>query len=91
MFFPGSRYQNFATYVVTRPGGVGATVVRSPLPARTQLRGYHPRLLAQRLDLVAAHYLVDPTTFWRLADANNAMVPDSLDTHDLVGIPFAGK
>jgi hypothetical protein len=37
--------------------------------------------------LIAAHYLADATTFWRLCDANNAIAPDALAARDQVGIP----
>ena len=91
MFFPGSRYQILVTYTITRPGGGVVAVVRLPLPAQTSLLGYHQRRQGQRLDLIAAHYLEDPTTFWKLCDDNNAVVPDALAVHDLIGIPAGGK
>jgi hypothetical protein len=87
MFFPGSRYERAGTYPVTLPDGTIATVTRIPLPRTDPLVGYHPRVQGQRLDLIASHYLADPTTFWRLCDANNAIAPDALAMHDLVGIP----
>ncbi len=88
MFFPGSRYSNMATYQVTRPDGTVIQAVKSPLPGRPLVLGYHRRLVGQRLDLIAAHYLNDATAFWRLCDANNAMVPDALNAADLIGIPL---
>jgi hypothetical protein len=51
------------------------------------LAGFHPRKSGERLDLIAARYLSDPTWFWRLCDANNAPVPDALAARPLVGIP----
>jgi hypothetical protein len=91
MFFPGSRYQNLITYPLTRANGTVVAVTRLPLPAQTPLLGYHQRRQGQRLDLIAAHYLVDPTTFWKLCDANNAVVPDALAVHDLIGIPATAQ
>jgi hypothetical protein len=91
MFFPGSRYQNLATYTITRLGGAVVAVTRLPLPAQGPVLGYHQRRQGQRLDLIAAHYLVDPTTFWKLCDANNAVVPDALAVHDLIGIPATAQ
>ena len=38
----------------------------------------HTVLQGQRLDNIAAQYLGDPTLFWRLCDANNALNPDEL-------------
>jgi hypothetical protein len=91
MFFPGSRYQNLASYTVIGPDGSVVSVTRTPLPSQTPLQGFHQRRQGQRLDLIAAHYLVDPTTFWRLCDANNAVVPDALAVHALIGIPGKGQ
>jgi hypothetical protein len=90
MFFSGSRYANTGTYTITRVGGAVVSVVRLPQPLTNQLIGYHRRQLAQRLDLIASHYLSDPTTFWRLCDGNDAVVPDALAAHELVGIPSTG-
>ena len=86
MFFPGSRYRNMNTYTVKKADGSLVSVTRLPLPAQAPLLGYHPRLQGQRLDLLASHYLFDATTFWRLCDANGAVVPDALGAHSLVGI-----
>jgi hypothetical protein len=63
------------------------SVTRLPLLVAAPLLGFHHRRQGERLDLIASHYLFDATTFWRLSDANNAMVPDALGTHDLIGIP----
>lgn len=87
MFFSGSRYQNAGTYALTKPDGTVVTVTKIPLPTAPSLLGYHRRQDGQRLDLIAAHYLTDATTFWRLCDANNSVVPDALAVHDLIGIP----
>ncbi len=87
MFFPGSRYAKMDTYTVTQAGGRTVTAVKLPLPLDTPLVGYHRRLVEQRLDHVAAHYLADATAFWRLCDANDAVVPDALAARELIGIP----
>lgn len=87
MFFPGSRYQNTVAYTITQPDGTMVSATRSPLPVQQPLIGYYPRHQGQRLDLIATTYLTDPTAFWGLCDANNAVVPDSLATHSLIGIP----
>jgi hypothetical protein len=93
MFFPGSRYEKTGTYLLARPDGNQVAAARLPLPPQReqiQLLGYHPRLDAQRLDAIANHYLSDPTAFWKLADANLAMVPDALGARRMVGIPPKG-
>jgi len=87
MFFPGSRYQSAGLYSVTLPNGKTVRVTKLPLPTPKPLLGYHQRLDGQRLDLIANRYLKDPTAFWQLCDANNAMLPDALAARNLVGIP----
>jgi hypothetical protein len=90
MFMPGSRYAKMPTYTVTGANGRHVTAVRLPLPTAAPLLGYHRRLVGQRLDHIAAVYLKDATAFWRLCDANGAVVPDALATRDMVGIPRKG-
>ncbi|WP_375494025.1 hypothetical protein [uncultured Nostoc sp.] len=91
MFFPGSRYEKVGTYQLTRPNGTLITVTKVPLPSNQALLGYHRRLEGQRLDLIANNYLKDATAFWQLCDGNNAVVPDALAAHDLIGIPAKGS
>jgi hypothetical protein len=87
MFFPNSRYHKQSTYLVARADGTLVAVTRLPLSAPGRLLGFHRRHEGQRLDMIAAHYLADATTFWQLCDANNQIIPDALAAHDLVGIP----
>lgn len=70
--------------------GRAVVAVRPSPPRRPAVQGYHARGEGQRLDLIAAHYLHDATAFHQLCDANDAMVPDALASHDLVGIPAKG-
>ncbi|MEH1778481.1 MAG: hypothetical protein V7K67_01630 [Nostoc sp.] len=91
MFFPGSRYEKVGTYQLTRPNGTLITVTKVPLPSNQPLLGYHRRLEGQRLDLIANNYLKDATAFWQLCDGNNAVVPDALAAHNLIGIPAKGS
>jgi hypothetical protein len=88
MFFPGSRYANMAQYQIKRADGTLLQVTRLPLPGSALVLGYFRRQNGQRLDHIANRYLVDATAFWRVCDANNAIVPDALANHDLVGIPL---
>jgi hypothetical protein len=87
MFASNSRYYGLPTYTVTPPGGAPVVVVQSALPNPLKLVGYHRRVAGDRLDLLAARYLNDPTLFWKLCDSNNAPAPDALAAADLVGIP----
>lgn len=90
MFFQGSRYEKLVPYRVTKPDGTMVSVTRLPMPVQSPLLGFHRRHEGQRLDLIAAHYLADPTSFWKLCDASNAIVPDALAAHDLIGVRGKG-
>jgi hypothetical protein len=91
MFFPGSRYINQTTYQVTMADGTMVSATHLPLPLQNALQGYYQRRSGQRLDQIASHFLADATTFWRLCDGNDAMVPDALAVHNLIGIPGEGS
>lgn len=90
MFTPTSRYANAGTYQLTLPDGSAVTATRIPLPVTRDPVGWHPRTEGDRLDLIAYRYLQDPTRFWQLCEANDAVVPDALAQHDLIAIPPAG-
>ena len=90
MYASNSRYAQMQTYTVTMPDGRVVTAVRLPLPVPLPVGGFHPRGQGDRLDLLAARYLKDPTLFWRLCDANNAPVADALAARPLIGIPRMG-
>jgi hypothetical protein len=87
MFASNSRYYSLTTFTVTPPGGAPIVVVTPHLPNPLQLAGYHRTVQGDRLDLLAARYLGDPTVFWKLCDSNNAPAPDALAAEPLVGIP----
>jgi len=88
MFFPGSRYVSLATYQFTSAGGATVQLTKLPAPGVQAVLGYYRRGGGDRLDQIAGRYLSDATQFWRLCDANGAMVPDALAAHDLIGIPI---
>lgn len=91
MFFAGSRYLPAGQpYPVTLPDG--SQVLATPIPVRQPppVLGYHPRGSTDRLDLLAFRYLDDATAFWRICDANNAMVAGTLAARPLIAIPPAG-
>lgn len=91
MFFDGSRYLNAGSTVWTLPDGRMVSTTKIPKPTMHPLIGYHRRDDSQRLDHLAYHYLKDPTTFWRLCDANGTPCPDALAARRLVGIPLKDK
>lgn len=92
MFTSDSRYAGQATYTVTLADGTQVTAVVPPLPPSVPesvpLAGYAPG--GERLDLVAVQYLNAPSGFWRLCDANNAMLAGVLAARALIGIPSGG-
>jgi hypothetical protein len=87
MFAPNSRYYKLATYAVTTSDGKTQTAVVPATPTPLQLAGFHRRVDGDRLDLIAARFLKDPSLFWRLCDANNSPAPDALAAADLIGVP----
>lgn len=92
MFASSSRYAKLTTYTVTLPDGRVVTATRLPLPpVRLTLAGYHARVEGDRLDLLAARYLQDPTLFWKLCDANDSSAAAALEKRPLIGIPLGGQ
>jgi hypothetical protein len=90
MFANDSRYFGLGTYTITLPDGRVVTATNLPLPKASPLLGYHPTLVGDRLDLLAARYLNDTTWSWRLCDANDSPSPDALIARPLIGIPIGG-
>ena len=90
MFFAGSRYLSATQYVVTTPSGATVAAVSVYRSTSPTLRGFYKRVQGQRLDQIANYYLADPTTFWKLCDANATLVPDALANAAQVGIPQQG-
>jgi hypothetical protein len=90
VFASDSRYADQPTYPVALPNGTQVTAVVPPLPRSVPLAGYAQPPSGERLDLVAVRYLNAPTGFWRLCDANNAMVAGALQARALIGIPAGG-
>jgi hypothetical protein len=91
LFAANSRYAKMQTYAVKLPGGGTVVATRLPVPpGQAPLAGYHTRVQGDRLDLLAARYLQDPTLFWKLCDANQSPVPAALEARPLIGIPLGG-
>lgn len=87
MFTSNSRYYNVPVYQFTRADGRAVSVIQFPVRRQPTVIGYHRREAGQRLDLIASYYLKDPTAFWRLCDANDALSPHALVARALIGIP----
>ena len=76
-----SRYHAIETTTLETPGGKTIAYLRRrfiPSPESFALLQEHTVTQGDRLDNIANQYLGDPTQFWRIADANNAMRPDDL-------------
>ena len=91
MFDTASRYATVPDATIDRalPDGTTRTIrykLRRFLPAPDTLTPLtrHVMTDADRLDLVAARYVGDPTAFWRLCDANDVLRPAELE---VVGRP----
>jgi hypothetical protein len=96
------RYDGLEIATTTVPDGTGGTrQVRYrrrrqlPDPRTVVPLAMHPVTARDRLDLVTARHLGDPTAFWRVADANAALDPDALVGPDAGGtvlvIPEPGR
>jgi len=81
LFAPTSRYFAIDTLAYVTPQGTTIVYIQRrflPPSEHFQLIQQHIVTQGERLDNIAAQYLGDPTLFWRLCDANNAMKPDEL-------------
>jgi len=81
MFTTQSRYHDIERAEWT--GEPGRTIVYArrrflPSSAGVAPLSLHAVAGGDRLDNITARYLGDPTQFWRVADANDAMRPDDL-------------
>jgi hypothetical protein len=86
MFDPTSRYSTIATTKISVPDADDGTreiryVKRRIIPSSEGMTTMVEHTVAQgeRLDLITARYLGDPTQFWRVCDANNVLVPEELE------------
>jgi len=90
-FPPGSRYHDIEVATVAGPDGRAIAYLRRrfvPQPERFALLREHVVRAGERLDHLAALYLGDPEQFWRIADANGAIAPETLtdEAGDIVRI-----
>lgn len=78
MFFRGSRYEKVATAEVADSSGRVIKYKRIRFVPETPGEQQHSVVQGERLDLIAHLYYRDPELFWRICDANKAMLPDEL-------------
>jgi nucleoid-associated protein YgaU len=80
--FPAtSRYHGLQAATWTRADGTTVAYIRRrfvPPPERFTLVQEHVVAAGDRLDNLAAAYLGDPQQYWRICDANRAILPDEL-------------
>ena len=96
MFDEKSRYASTETYVVTDARGRQVPVVVPPPAPDSSLLGIYLLKQGERLDHLAAKFLNDPAGFWRIAERNDAMLPEALsgvwgfpDPPSVSGLPDA--
>ena len=87
MFEDKSRYLKTEQYHLIDGRGRIVGVVAIPEHLIQSLRGYHLRKDSERTDHHASHYLNDATGFWRIADINDAMLPEALMEQKEIAIP----
>ena len=92
MIDPTSRYARIDIAITTIADGAGGQrAVRylrrrfPPQPSTLQTLARHLVTGGDRLDLIAAKYLGDPTQFWRICDANRVIHPEELTADDRIG------
>lgn len=89
MFGDKSRYRNVVTYQLTDKRGRTVTVVAVPDAPVQDVLGYHLLQQGERLDHLAAQYFNNAAGFWRIAEVNDVMLPESLTEVSEVAIPDA--
>ena len=78
MFFKGSRYERVKDAEFTDTSGGVIKYKRIRFIPETPVIQRHTVVQGERLDLIAEKYYRDPELFWRICDANTAMLPDEL-------------
>lgn len=87
MFDEKSRYKDKEQYLVKDRRGRTVQVVVVPEAPQQTLLGYHLLKQGQRPDHLAYKYLNNAAGFWRLAEANDAMLPEAMTEQPEIAIP----
>jgi hypothetical protein len=80
-FPPNSRYYKTEIATLTTTEGETVAYLRRrfvPQPETFTTLQDHRVQEGERLDLIAARYLGDPEQYWKICDANAAMIPSDL-------------
>jgi hypothetical protein len=88
---PKSRYDNLPVTRLATTQGVSVELLPAAPRGNETLQGFHKRRDRERLDHLAHVYLKDATAFYRIADLNEAILPDSLDQAQEIAIPARGR
>lgn len=78
MFFRGSRYEPIPDAEVTTVEGRTIRYKRTRFIPETRGTFGHRVIDGERLDLISYQSYKDPEQFWRICDANLAMLPEEL-------------
>ncbi|MEO8148086.1 MAG: hypothetical protein ABI723_10635 [Bacteroidia bacterium] len=87
MFDDNSRYKDAVQYEMKDHRGRNVKVVATPFAPSQTILGYHLLKQGQRSDHLAARYLNNAAGFWRIALANDAMLPEALTEQSEIAIP----
>lgn len=91
MFDEKSRYAKVETYAVKDKRGRTVQVVPVSGAPQQAIIGYHLLKQGQRLDHLAGKYASDPTSFWRICEANDVMQAEMLSEAQEIAIPSRRK
>ncbi|HEY4187772.1 MAG TPA: hypothetical protein VGP07_22040 [Polyangia bacterium] len=88
-FDPLSRYVKLplVTYAAVDIRGRQVQALPTPDAPKQVAAGRHVRKQSDTLDQLASGYLKDPNAFWRLAEVNDAVLPDALAEVEEITIP----
>ncbi len=81
LFNSTSRYWGIETETLTQADGTTVSYIKRrfvPQPNQLVQLQQHTVVQGDRLDILAAQYLGDPTLFWRICDANGALRPEAV-------------
>jgi hypothetical protein len=87
MFDEKSRYFKTEQYQLPDRRGRMVPVMAVPAAPQQNILGYHVWKQGQRPDHLSAKYLGDPAGFWRIGEANDAMLAEALSEQTEIAIP----
>lgn len=90
-FHPASRYASAVPVEGTDAYGQTVRMVPFRVAGAPAPVARYRRTAAQRLDHIAASLLGDAHGYWRICDANGAIVPDALADVATVDLPDRGS